>query len=74
MTDNVETIVRTVAIGVGATISMDLWAAVLRRFGIPSLNFALLGRWVGHLPEGRFVHDNDALLRAAATLPMPVED
>ena len=23
---------------------------------------------------GRFVHDNDALLRAAATLPMPVED
>ena len=23
---------------------------------------------------GRVVHDNDALLRAAATLPMPVED
>jgi hypothetical protein len=35
---------------------MDLWAALLRRFGVRSLDFALLGRWIGHLPEGRFVH------------------
>ena len=35
---------------------MDLWAAVLRRFGVPSLDFALLGRWLGHLPRGQFMH------------------
>jgi hypothetical protein len=51
-----EPIVRSVLIGVGATLVMDAWAALLRRFGVPSLNFAMLGRWVGHLPRGRFVH------------------
>lgn len=52
-----EFLVRAVVIGVGATLVMDLWALVLRKFGVPSLNFALLGRWLGHLPEGRFVHE-----------------
>ena len=56
MTDTFEAIARTVAIGAGATLTMDLWAAMLREFGIPSLDFALLGRWIGHLPEGRFIH------------------
>ncbi len=48
--------------GVGATGLMDLWAALLRVFQIPSLDFAMLGRWLGHLPEGRFVHE--AIARA----------
>jgi hypothetical protein len=52
----VEFAVRSVVIGAGATLVMDVWAAVLRRFGVPSLNFALLGRWLGHIPKGRFVH------------------
>jgi hypothetical protein len=55
-----ETILRTVLIGAGATAVMDLWAALLRQLGIPSLNFAMLGRWIGHLPRGRFVHENIA--------------
>jgi hypothetical protein len=55
-----EAVVRTVLIGVGATLTMDAWAAVLRRFGIPSLSFALLGRWIGHLPEGQLVHESIA--------------
>jgi hypothetical protein len=46
-----ELILRTLAIGAGATLVMDAWAALLRRFGIPSLNFAFLGRWIGHLPQ-----------------------
>ena len=28
-----------------------------RRFGIPTLDYALLGRWIGNFPRGRFVHD-----------------
>lgn len=58
MSERIEFVLRSILIGVGATLVMDLWAALLRRFGIPSLNFALLGRWIGHLPEGRFIHES----------------
>jgi len=60
MSDRVETVVRVVLIGGGATMLMDLWAAVLRQLGIKSLSFAFLGRWIGHLPEGRFIHESIA--------------
>jgi len=60
MTDKVEAVLRTVLIGAGATMMMDIWAALLRKFGVPSLNFAFLGRWIGHLPEGRFIHESIA--------------
>ncbi len=60
MNENVEFAVRTVLIGVGATLVMDAWALLLRQFGVPSLNFALLGRWIGHLPEGRWIHESIA--------------
>jgi hypothetical protein len=53
-----EFAVRGLLIGAGATLCMDSWAAVLRRFGVASLNFALLGRWLGHLPRGRWIHEN----------------
>jgi hypothetical protein len=43
-------------IGAGATAVMDLWAALLRRFGVASLNLAFLGRWIGHLGVGRWMH------------------
>lgn len=56
MNDKLEFVARAMAIGAGATVVMDLWAALLRRVGIPSLDFALLGRWIGHLPDGQLVH------------------
>lgn len=35
-------------LGLGATAVMDLWAAFLKRmFGIASLNYGLVGRWLG---------------------------
>lgn len=43
--------------GLGATLLIDLWALLLRRgFGIPSLSYCLLGRWLLHMPSGTFVH------------------
>lgn len=60
MNKTFEFVVRTIVIGAGATVTMDLWAALLRRFGVPSLNFALLGRWIGHLPRGRWIHESIA--------------
>jgi uncharacterized membrane protein YagU involved in acid resistance len=45
------------AIGIGATLILDLWAMFLKRaFNIPSLNYCLLGRWLGHMPGGTFRH------------------
>ena len=47
-----------VVIGVGATLVMDGWALFLRRgFGVASLDFAMLGRWIGHLVRGRVYHE-----------------
>jgi len=60
MSNNAEAISRIVLIGIGATLTMDVWAWILRRAGVPSLNFAFLGRWIGHLREGRFAHANIA--------------
>ena len=49
--------VAAVAIGVLATASMDLWAGLLWRCcRVASLDLALLGRWIGHFPSGRFRH------------------
>ena len=56
MSETTEFVLRTVLIGVGATLVMDGWARLLGAFGIPSLNFALLGRWMGHLPRGQWRH------------------
>ena len=37
---------------------MDLWALLQRRLlGIPSLDFAMVGRWLGHLRRGRLRHE-----------------
>ncbi len=62
-----EFLVRAVAIGVGATALMDLWAILQKRaFAVPGLNYAILGRWLGYLCRGRFTHEN---LAVAAHVP-----
>lgn len=49
-------------IGVGATLVMDGWGLLLRRLGIATPNFAMVGRWAGHLLRGRVLHQ--AIARA----------
>ncbi len=51
---------QAVSIGIGATLLMDVWILLLKRLGIPTLNFMLLGRWVGHMPRGCWAHDGIA--------------
>lgn len=52
---------RGTVIGVAAAALMDVWGLVLRRgFGIPTLDYALLGRWIGHMARGRFAHQRIA--------------
>lgn len=53
-----------VAIGLGATLTIDLWALLLRRvLGMRALDYCLLGRWVLHMP-GRFAHESIAAASA----------
>ena len=58
MPDAMDTLIPTLVIWVGATLVMDLWAVARKRlFGLPSLDYALVGRWILHMPRGRFRHD-----------------
>jgi hypothetical protein len=59
MEDGLEFGLRAVLTGAGATAIADLWAVLQARLtGIPGLNWAMVGRWVGHLPGGHFRHDS----------------
>ncbi|HKS55407.1 MAG TPA: DUF2938 domain-containing protein [Steroidobacteraceae bacterium] len=61
MSELAEFILRAVAIGVGATVVMDLWAVLLQRlFSVQPSNWAMVGRWVGHFSHGQFRHDRIA--------------
>ena len=58
-------IVEFMVIGIGATLCIDLWALFLRAaLGVRSLDYCLLGRWLLHMPEGRFRHDSIAMSAA----------
>lgn len=51
----------SIPIGIGGAVLMDLWGMLLRRgFDISTLDYALLGRWIGHLPQGRLSHERIA--------------
>ncbi|TWI00959.1 Protein of unknown function (DUF2938) [Luteimonas cucumeris] len=58
MTAIPEPVAAFLFIGIGATIVLDLWSVVLTRgFGVPTANWALVGRWLAHIPRGRFLHE-----------------
>jgi hypothetical protein len=62
-------LVTAAAVGVAASVLMDLWNLFLKRaFGVASLDYCLLGRWVAHLPSGTFRHS-----RIAAAAKKPFE-
>jgi hypothetical protein len=50
---------RSVAIGIGATSVMDIWAIVYAKlFGGGMPNWAPVGRWFYHLRYGKVFHDD----------------
>lgn len=59
-------LLRIAAVGAGATLVLDAWLLLLARLGVPTMNFALLGRWVGHLLHGTLRHASIA--RAAPVM------
>jgi len=62
-----EVAVNGVLIGLIATLGMDSWAVIAKRIlRLPTADWALVGRWFGHMPRGVFVHRP---ISAAARIP-----
>lgn len=56
---NLDLIFTVTLVGTGATAVMDLYAHILSKyFGVSSLNYALVGRWLLLMPKGHFYHKN----------------
>ena len=55
-----ELLFQILCMGIGATLIMDIWLFILKKFNLPTLNFALLGRWVGWIFKGKFTHTSIA--------------
>lgn len=52
---------RATLMGLGATLTFDLWVLFLKyAFKMPALNFCLVGRWLLYMPEGILRHSNIA--------------
>lgn len=60
---------RAILIGIGGTVLLDLWSLALARLtGSPAVNWGMVGRWIGHMPQGRFT-----LRQPGAARPIPGE-
>jgi Protein of unknown function (DUF2938) len=61
MNDLALSLISAILIGLGATLTTDLWALFLKRaFKIAVPNYCLVGRWLRYMPEGTFIHSNIA--------------
>jgi hypothetical protein len=54
--------ISAIFIGLGATLTFDLWGLFLKQaFKITPSNICLVGRWIRYMPAGTFKHSNIAL-------------
>lgn len=57
--NKVDISLAVIIIGAGGTFIMDIWALLLKRvFKVQGLNYAMVGRWIGHFPRGKLMHKN----------------
>jgi hypothetical protein len=53
------TLIQAIFIGLGATLTFDLWGLFLKQaFQIAPSNLCLVGRWLRYMPAGTFTHAN----------------
>lgn len=44
-------------VGAAGTVLLDIWALFLARvMNVPATNWAMVGRWLGHMPHGKLYH------------------
>ena len=61
-------ILKTLAIGIGATLAIDFGFHILKLFKIKSLDYKYVGRWIGNIPKGKYFHN-----KIQDTPPIPHE-
>ena len=50
-------VVKILVLGVFATVVIDIWATFSNKIlAFPRTNWAMVGRWLGHIPSGRLAH------------------
>jgi hypothetical protein len=55
--DMAEIAARVLVAGIGATLAMDGWSLAQKRLrAAPAPDYALVGRWLGHMRQGRLRH------------------
>lgn len=59
MDELVSPFTSAILMGLGATLTFDLWALFLKHaFKATPSNFCLVGRWLLYMPDGIFIHSN----------------
>ncbi len=59
MNNLILSLISAIFMGLGATLTFDLWGLFLKRaFKISPSNICLVGRWVLSMPDGTFKHSN----------------
>ena len=59
MNNSVLYFLNPVLIGIGATLTVELWGLFVKHaFKITPSNLCLVGRWLRYMPEGIFIHSN----------------
>lgn len=53
-----ELCLRIVLMGIGATVVMDIGSIIQRAMKMPTLDYAMVGRWAGHICRGQWTHQS----------------
>ena len=53
-----DILVKVFIVGVFATVVIDIWATFSNKvLRLPRTNWAMVGRWLGHIPSGKYAHN-----------------
>src|SRR6187431_628999 len=56
-----NSVLSVILTGIGATVVMDVWGALRKPLlGLAAADYAMVGRWVGHMAHGMFRHERIA--------------
>jgi len=53
-----ELMIKVLLVGIFSTVIIDIWATISNRLlKLPKTNWTMVGRWLGHIPKGKFTHN-----------------
>jgi len=53
-----EVVIKVITLDIFATVAIDIWATFSNKvLNFPRTNWAMVGRWLGHIPTGKYMHN-----------------